>query len=144
VDRTAPDGQVIGQWHTRFSNKSIAKLDQLDYRLQDILNEAVAHMDFMVITGHRDEASQNEKFAQGLSKVRWPNSKHNSYPSRAVDIAPYPIDWQDEQRFRDLARIVSQVAAQRGVQLRWGGDWDMDGDTSDNTFNDLGHFELVS
>ncbi len=28
-------------------------------------------------------------------------------------------------------------------KVRWGGDWDRDGDFNDETFKDLWHFELI-
>ena len=39
---------------------------------------------------------------EGRSKLSWLESKHNCEPSRAVDIAPYPIDWDDRERFSHL------------------------------------------
>lgn len=35
------------------------------------------------------------------------------------------------------------VATMMGVKIRWGGDWDLDTDLKDNTFDDLPHFELI-
>ncbi len=61
----------------------------------------------------------------------------------AVDIAPYPIDWKDHKRFYYLAGIVKGVASQMGIKVRWGGDWDSDNDLNDQSFMDLGHFEIV-
>ena len=69
-------------------------------------------------------------------------SHHNSDPSRAVDVAPYPIDWNDTERFGRFAGFVLGMAAAMGIPLRWGGDWDRDNDTHDQKFNDLVHFEL--
>jgi hypothetical protein len=39
---------------------------------------------------------------QGKSRVHFPCSAHNCYPARAVDIAPYPIDWKNEARFAQM------------------------------------------
>ena len=30
------------------------------------------------------------------------------------------------------------------LAIRWGGDWDLDGVTTDQTFMDLAHFEIVN
>lgn len=97
----------------------------------------------MVIEGHRTEYDQNRYFLEGKSKVTFPNSKHNTMPSKAVDIAPYPIDWKDKERFYELKKIIFEIAEKQGVKLRWGGDWDGDGDTTDQTFHDLVHFEIL-
>ncbi len=126
-----------------FSHKSLARLETCDSRLQVVFLEVVKHFDCTVLTGHRDEETQNEKYRNGLSKVQWPNSKHNQEPSNAVDVAPYPIDWEDTERFRYFAGYVMGIASMMGIRLRHGGDWDGDTEVKDNRFNDLPHFELV-
>ena len=75
--------------------------------------------------------------------MRWPHSKHNATPSRAVDIAPYPINWGDRERMTLFAGISLGVADAKGIALRWGGDWDRDFQVVDNGFDDLVHFELM-
>jgi peptidoglycan L-alanyl-D-glutamate endopeptidase CwlK len=126
-----------------FSKRSIDRLSTCDLRLQLIFTEVIKHIDCTILCGHRSEQEQTEAYNSKKSKVQFPNSKHNNYPSYAVDVAPYPIDWNDKDRFFHLAAAVFDVAKQLGVKIRWGGDWDMDGDTTDQTFNDLPHFELT-
>ena len=99
-------------------------------------------MDFTIITGHRDKLTQDKAFNSGNSKLRYPHSKHNQYPSCAIDIAPYPIDWNDRGRFILLAGILFGVAESQKTHLRWGGDWNCNFILKDNGFDDLGHFEL--
>ncbi len=127
-----------------FSNKSAKNLDTCDRRLQRLFIEVIRHVDCTIIEGHRGEERQNE-LAMAPSKatqVRWPNSKHNSTPSLAVDVAIYPIDWQDRERQSLFAGYVIGVARGMGMELRWGGDWDRDFYVHDNKFDDLVHFEL--
>ena len=100
-------------------------------------------MDFSVLEGHRDAERQSALYHQGLSKVRPPDSRHNREPSEAFDIAPYPIDWNDSNRFYHLAGILRTIANEQGLGLRWGGDWDGDFDLRDQSFMDLAHFELI-
>jgi hypothetical protein len=78
-----------------------------------------------------------------LVRVQWPDSKHNQSPSMAVDVAPYPIDWADRERFNYFAGYVMGVASQHGIALRWGGDWNRDWKVRDNNFDDLPHYELI-
>lgn len=125
-----------------FSKRSAAQLATCHPDLQWVLEEAIRHIDFTVLEGHRDKDAQNAAVADGKSKVRWPNGKHNSKPSLAVDIAPYPIDWKNWRRFDYLAGYIMGIASQMGITLRWGGDWDSDHDFADQTFHDLPHFEL--
>lgn len=100
-------------------------------------------MDVTILTGHRTEEVQNRVYSSGLSKVKYPNSKHNQLPSLAIDAAPYPIQWKDLDRFYMFAGYVKAIADSRGIKIRCGADWDGDFQTNDQNFNDLVHFELV-
>jgi peptidoglycan L-alanyl-D-glutamate endopeptidase CwlK len=133
----------------QFSERSKQRLATCHADLQVLMAEVVKDFDCTIITGHRDRVTQNRMVEQGKSQVRWPNSRHNSEPSEAVDVAPYPIDWQDRERFHYFAGFVMGTAARLNAEgrmthgLRWGGDWDMDTQVNDNNFDDLVHFELV-
>lgn len=126
----------------RFGKRSKSRLKTCDTRLQDLFNEVIKHFDCSVIQGHRGKEDQNKAFKEGKSKLKYPNGNHNATPSRAVDVAPYPIDWNDRERFTYFAGYVLGVAYRMGVNIRWGGDWDMDTQVKDNNFDDLPHFEL--
>jgi len=126
-----------------YSENSRRKLGQCDQRLRDVFDEVIKHFDCTIVTGHRGKADQQAAFDADKSKVRWPDSRHNSIPSQAVDAAPYPIGWKDRERATYLAGVVMGIAATKGIGLRWGGDWDRDTEVADNKFDDLWHFELV-
>tara|TARA_R110000824_G_scaffold60997_2_gene162721 strand:+ start:733 stop:1128 length:396 start_codon:yes stop_codon:yes gene_type:complete len=126
----------------RFGKRSKSRLKTCDTRLQDLFNEVIKHFDCSVIQGHRGKEDQNKAFKEGKSKLKYPNGNHNATPSRAVDVAPYPIDWNDRERFTYFAGYVVGIALQMGLKIRWGGDWDMDTQVKDNNFDDLPHFEL--
>lgn len=127
----------------QFSKSSLEKLATCHPDLQVVLHEAIKLSDFTILDGHRGEMEQNAAFAAGKSKLKFPDSKHNSLPSNAVDIAPVPLDWGNFARFAYLAGVVMALAHTRNIKMRWGGDWDADGEISDNKFNDLPHFELL-
>lgn len=127
----------------KFGTRSCQKLATCHQDLQKILIEVITVFDFTVLTGHRNEEDQNEAYATGRSGKQWPYSNHNSFPSMAVDIAPWPINWKDRERFTYLAGHVKMAAAMLGLTVRWGGDWDQDTEVNDNSFDDLVHFELV-
>jgi len=110
--------------------------------IQQVLQAAILVIDFSVLCGHRGEAAQHEAFVTGNSDIEWPAGNHNSLPSKAVDIAPYPIKWEDTHRFAFLAGIIMETARARGIKMRWGGDWDGDTETIDQSLADFGHFEL--
>ena len=127
----------------KFSDRSKKILSQCDTRLQTLAARLIDVIDFAVIEGYRDDMKQNEYFDLGLSKARAGESKHNTKPSKAVHFAPYPIDWKNRERFTYLAGIAVGMAKELGIKIRWGGDWDSDGELTDNGFDDLCHFEIV-
>lgn len=124
------------------SQRSLDKLHTCDTRLQDVVRAAIKRIDFTVLCGHRGENEQNDAFERGFSKLRWPKSKHNSNPSKAVDLAPYPINWEDIGRFKALGIIMVDEARKLHVPLRWGADWNRNGNLSDDKLKDWPHFEL--
>lgn len=128
----------------RFSALSRERLATCDDRLQQLFNEVVKHFDCTILEGYRPKEKQDAAFHAGTSKVQWPNSKHNKTPSQAVDVAPYPVDWTDLDRFRRFAWFVKGVASQMGIDIRMGADWDGDNEIKDQNFHDLPHFELVN
>ena len=126
----------------KFGRSSKQRLETCHEDLQEIFNEVIKYFDCSVLCGHRGEEDQNKAVASGNSKVAWPNGRHNANPSNAVDVAPYPIDWEDRERMTYFAGMVMGIAKVRGIPLRWGGDWNSDTNLKDNNFDDLPHFEL--
>ncbi len=124
-----------------FGRGSIDQLATCDQRLQDLFNEVIKIIDCKVLEGHRGQAAQDLAYHTGKSQKPWPTGRHNKMPSMAVDVAPYPIDWNNAQRFRDFAKIVLHKAVDLGITIRWGGDWDGNPCTP-NHFDDLVHFEI--
>jgi len=108
-------------------------------------------MDIAIIQGRRGRAEQDRYYAIGKSRVRWPHSKHNVINpldlASAVDAAPFvngEISWRKEHCIY-LAGVIQACAELLGVPIRWGGNWDMDGEPiTDQDFQDLVHYELVN
>lgn len=128
---------------SEFSGKSKERLATCHPELQRLFNEVVKHYDCTVTCGHRSKDEQDEAVRTGHSKLAWPNSKHNSLPSKAIDVVPFPIDWADTSRFYHFGGFVLAVAQQLGIKIRWGGDWNGNLQFRDEKFKDLPHFELV-
>ena len=126
----------------KFGRTSLKRLNTCDEDLQALFKEVVKYFDCSVIEGHRNEARQNKAFEDGNSKVKFPKGRHNSKPSNAVDVVPYPVDWEDRERMTYFAGFVKGVAYMMGIPVRWGGDWNNNTDLKDNNFDDLPHFEL--
>ena len=126
----------------RFGKTSRKRLATCHPKLQKVFKEVVKEFDCSVICGHRNEEDQNKAFDDGRSKVKYPHGRHNATPSNAIDVAPYPIDWNDRERFTYFAGYVLGIAKSMGITLRWGGDWNRNWDLKDNNFDDLPHFEI--
>ena len=84
------------------------------------------------------------------AKVTWLNnpfaSNHRVMADgygHAVDLAPWPIDWNDSPRFERLAKLMLQAAAIEDVSIRWGRDWNQNGRYEEKGETDGPHFELV-
>jgi peptidoglycan L-alanyl-D-glutamate endopeptidase CwlK len=126
----------------RFSQKSKSRLYTCDKRLVKLFEKVVKEFDCTIIEGHRGQKKQDEAYNKGNSKLKFPNGRHNKSPSFAVDVAPYPVDWKDRDRFHYFAGYVLGIANSLNLNIRWGGDWDQDTHTRDNKFDDLVHFEI--
>lgn len=125
-----------------FNDVSRSNLVSCRSELIRIANTVIKHFDCSVICGFRDKDKQDEVFRLGYSKLQWPFSKHNRNPSWAIDLAPFPIDWDDRDRFILLAGHVMEIAYAMGIPLTWGGDWNRNNIIKDERFQDLGHFQL--
>lgn len=124
-----------------FNQASRAKLAFAHPELQNLFLEAIQHVDCSILCSYRSNELQDEYYRTGFSKKKGGESKHNRKPSDAVDVIPYPVDWRDRERFCYFAGIVMGIALKMGIKIRWGGDWDQDNKTQDETFSDMAHFE---
>lgn len=156
---------------SEYGTESKTNLETVHPIIRLVCNRAITLIDHKVICGWRGEAAQHEAFVSGNSKVDWPNSNHNRQvysevfkkwipESFAVDLAPWPIDYwnagstetqkrEGTLRFYYLAGIMIGIADELnlpgsfGMRLRWGGDWNRNGIFTDESFRDIGHFEII-
>ena len=142
----------------KYGTGSNEKLDTCHPTLQLIAEEALSlsPYDITIIHGWRNMGTQNQLEADGKSTKRFPNSRHNKTDdpsvidyarmSDALDFAPWvnnTIYWDDTHIFAVIAGCFIAAAKSMGVTLRWGGDWDSDGQTTDQTLLDWGHVEIT-
>lgn len=130
--------------------RSEERLMGVNERLAGVVRRAsyLSPVPFIVVEGLRTQARQAELYAQGRTKpgpvVTWTmKSKH--IEGKAVDLAPYEngkIDWNDLTKFDAIARAMRQAAAESGVSIRWGADWDGDGKPREKGETDSPHFEV--
>lgn len=136
------------------SKTSMGNLAGVHPVLVAVVKRAISYqiIDFSVIEGVRTLEKQKEYLKSGVTKTL--NSKHLIQPDGygwAVDLYPHPIDMakirkndaREMSRFGMLAGVMLKTAQEVGCEIRWGGDWDGDGEVLDHTFFDAPHFELV-
>jgi hypothetical protein len=126
-----------------FSERSLRKLADCHPDLQRLFHEVIRHWDCTVLVGFRSREEQEAAFEQGHSEKHWPDSLHNKMPSLAVDVAPFPVDWNDLKRFYFFAGFVLGTARQMGINVRSGLDWSMDTQVKDQKLIDGPHYEIV-
>lgn len=134
-----------------YSLASKKKLETCHPDLQTLMFYVSLGYENTITCGHRDEQEQNAAFAAGNSQLRWPDSKHNSTPSDAVDAVPYEVnhlDWGKTQaaHFAGYVKGIADLLFRMSIishKIRCGIDWDSDNDVDDTKFWDACHFEIV-
>lgn len=120
----------------KFSQSSLKKLNTCDNRIVLLFSSVIKEIDCSIICGARTRQDQENAFCSGASKLHFPNSRHNSFPSNAVDVLPYPFNgWDDLEQFERLAEVVKRKAKELGIKIKWGGDW--------KNLVDMPHWELA-
>ena len=90
----------------------------------------ITTQDFTVIEGVRNIERQRQLVAKGASKTM--NSRHIT--GHAVDMVPWPVDWNDLERFKVVSEAMKEAAEELNIPIVWGGDW--------KSFYDAPHYEL--
>ena len=142
----------------KFGRKSRERLETCHPDLQTLFNAVIEVVDCSVTCGYRNERDQEKAFDSGNSKVHYPDGKHNSNPSTAVDVYPWPIDFDDLPRFywfggwvlakAEILKNVGEITN----KIRWGGNWKgLDNGKIDFSYNrqkdvldDLPHYEIIA
>lgn len=91
---------------------------------------SISPVDFTVIEGIRSLDRQKQLLAAGKSTTL--KSRHLT--GHAVDMVPWPVDWEDLGRFEQMAEAMKTAAESLEIPIVWGGDW--------KSFYDAPHFEL--
>lgn len=153
--------------------RSLARLASCHPDIQRVVKRAAANAsadeDFTVLEGVRTREQMMVNYGKGrtaaqcvakgvgasyaqpkAAKVTWLNNpfasahaKQADGYSHAVDLAPWPIDWNNLARFDRMAELVLAAAKQEGVDLRWGADWNQNGKPRERGETDSPHFELA-
>ena len=130
------------------SETSLSRLSRVDARLVAVVKRAIqiTTQDFMVLEGYCSQERQDELYAQGRTKpgpvVTWVKvGTHTS--GTAVDLVPYPVDWNDLSKFDAISKAMFDAAKELGVKIRWGANWNQNGTPRERGESDSPHFELA-
>lgn len=135
----------------RWSARSKKNLEGVHSDLVMVANRALqlTVVDFVVISGVRTEAQQEELYKAGASKTM--RSRHLT--GHAIDVMPLVAkteQWHKVHYF-PLAEAFSQASKEFGVPIRWGGTWQrlkhqfahaLAEEAEERGGWDFGHFEL--
>lgn len=131
----------------KLGKTSLARLQGVDETLVNVVKRAIeiSEVDFSVLEGVRTLERQRELYAQGRTApgkiVTWTmKSKH--IEGKAVDLVPYPLDWNDLEKFNKIKDAMFQAARELDVNLRWGADWNENGEYREKGEYDSPHFEI--
>lgn len=131
----------------KLGKTSLARLKGVDETLVNVVKRAIeiSEVDFTVLEGLRTLERQRELYAQGRTApgkiVTW-TMKSRHIEGKAVDLVPYPLDWNDLDKFDKIKDAMFQAAKELDVNLRWGADWDGDGNYREKGEYDSPHFEI--
>ncbi len=137
----------------KFGKNSLQRLSELHQDLKVLLTTAIKFYDFSITCGYRNKKDQQTAYREKKSKLNWPNSKHNKMPAMAVDIVPFVagsgLDYTDRERYLlFVGRLLgfADILFSSGKMIhhvRIGCDWNMNGTPKDDSFQDIGHLELI-
>ena len=150
----------------KLSQRSLNSLKGVDPNLVKVVKRAIeiTEQDFIVIEGLRTREQMMINYGKGRTaaqlavhgipasyakpkeaKVTWLSNPFSSKHGKglAVDIVPNPVDWSDVSKFDKIAKAMFKAASELGYNtLRWGADWDNDGNFREKGETDSPHFEL--
>jgi len=119
----------------KFGKKSFDQLSSCHIDIQAIFHAVVEYMDCSIIEGARTEEAQHAHWQKGRKlihpqrdhrvRANWEvvdkdrvvttkdgyekKSRHQSFPSVAVDVVPYPSMWADHDELMKLIGVVNFV-----------------------------------
>lgn len=118
----------------KLSARSLGRLAGVHDDLVSVVERAIqiTEVDFTVLEGLRTKSRQKELVASGASQTM--NSRHLT--GHAVDLGAWvtgSVRW-DWPLYHKIADAMKQAAAELGIALEWGGDWE--------TLKDGPHYQL--
>lgn len=104
-------------------------------RAEKVLSYGIMDATVPPYGGLRTLDDQRKLVASGASLTL--NSLHRKQETgfgHALDLIPYPVDWNNIERFNMLATLMFRAALEDGYPHEWGGHW--------KRFKDYPHHQL--
>lgn len=141
-----------------FGNASESRLATVDPELAAVPRLVLSWgiFDLTIVWGFRSDAEQMQAFLSGNSKKKTGSyhqvTKNGEPNAQAFDFAPWcelyngemGIPWQDTHAFAVLGGLMIAAGEILEVPIVYGGDWDMDGLTTDQSLMDWGHAQKAN
>ena len=109
-----------------YSIRSKEKKDTCNVKLQRIADKLIEFYDNTFVYGYRGYEIQEKLFKEGKSKLHFPDSAHNKYPSKAMDLQPYPYPHHNERdEFMFMRGLVYAIANELRIKLKPTINWDL-------------------
>ena len=123
----------------KFGETSLKRQEGVHPLLRECAERALSYgiLDLTIppLGGIRTLKDQEGLVEKGFSKTL--NSLHRKQKSgfgHALDIIPYPVDWNNLENFMLMGSVMFRAANQLNIPLEWGGHW--------SRFKDYPHFQL--
>ena len=156
-----------------YGARSLTRLKTTHPLLQRLMRRVGEHFPNTVLEGMRDIEAQRKNVARGVSKtmnskhligeavdcapdpLSWPRAKRlmrriegvteGLTPDQKTEMMYLVTTYTKEvSRWYYFGGFVLGTAEELGIGVRWGGDWDSDRKLTDQSFDDLPHFELLA
>jgi len=119
----------------KLSTASQTRLNGAHPSLKKLFTAVAETENIIILDGQRGREAQEKAYSQGHSRAHFGQSAHNWNPALALDVCPYPIDWNDIPRFVALSKVVKAKAKELGISITYGGGW--------KKIKDYPHYELT-
>jgi peptidoglycan L-alanyl-D-glutamate endopeptidase CwlK len=131
------------------SQRSLDRAKDVNIKLINLIMLAIRRtpIDFGVayMGGKRTAEEQNQLFKEGFSQRDGYEliSKHQSGDAIDLNVFVGAKIIDNKEMLCVIAGVMFSCAEELNMEIRWGLDWNSNGDIRDNKFNDQYHFELV-
>jgi len=123
-----------------FGNTSLKRMQGVHpiwiQRAKRVLSYGIIDATVPPLGGLRTTHEQRGLVEKGASQTL--NSLHRVQDTgygHALDLVPYPVDWNNIERFNMLATLMFRAAQEDDYPCEWGGHW--------KSFKDYPHFQFT-